>query len=98
MPSCPVHRLVGRISPAPATLGVTSKTPQHGDEEPAMSGTHMRIKGRDRLRAGDLVEAHRDGVVHHRGIVEETVPALGVVWIRERATGNRRMLDTDDFE
>jgi len=63
-----------------------------------MSGTHMRIKGLDRLRAGDLVEAHRDGVVHHRGIVEETVPALGVVWIHERTTGNRWMLDTDDFE
>ncbi|MEX5259719.1 hypothetical protein [Kocuria sp. CPCC 205263] len=51
-----------------------------------------------RLRPGDRLDARRDGQVHHRGVVDATVPRLGVVWIRERSTGYRKMLSTDDFE
>ncbi|GGG69948.1 hypothetical protein GCM10011374_38100 [Kocuria dechangensis] len=44
-----------------------------------MTEKHVPFEDLGRLRAGDRLEAHRDGVVRHRGIVEETVPALGVV-------------------
>ena len=49
-----------------------------------------------RLHPGEAVEAHRDSVVLHRGTVEETMPQLGVVWIREAGTGARKMLSRDD--
>ncbi|MFE7629000.1 hypothetical protein [Kocuria sp. NPDC057446] len=48
------------------------------------------------LRPGEQVEAHRGAVLHHRGVVEETVPHLGVVWIRDISTGTRKMLSHDD--
>ena len=32
-------------------------------------------------------------VVRHRGVVEESAPALGVVWIREHGTGLRLLID-----
>jgi hypothetical protein len=48
------------------------------------------------LRPGDQVEAERGGVVLHRGSVEETLPGLGVVWIREVGTGARKMLSAGD--
>jgi hypothetical protein len=62
--------------------------------------TDMHVPGEDlaRLRPGDRLEARRDGQVLHCGVVEATVPRLGVVWIRERSTGYRKMLSTDDFE
>jgi hypothetical protein len=63
-----------------------------------MTEKHVPAEDLGRLRPGDRLEAHRDGMVRHRGVVEETVPALGVVWIRERGTGARKMLATDDFQ
>lgn len=50
------------------------------------------------VRPGDRLEAWYQGVVQHQGIVEELVPHLGVVWIREPGSGRRKMLDTADFD
>ncbi|WP_158279257.1 hypothetical protein [Kocuria rosea] len=33
----------------------------------------------------------------HAGVVEEVAPELGVVWIRERGLGARKMLSTDQY-
>ncbi|MFF0989367.1 hypothetical protein [Kocuria nitroreducens] len=48
------------------------------------------------LRPGEQVEAHRGAVALHRGVVEETIPHLGVVWIRDSSTGTRKLLSHDD--
>ncbi|MFI7480850.1 hypothetical protein ACH9EU_00375 [Kocuria sp. M1R5S2] len=48
------------------------------------------------LRPGDQVEALQEGIVLHRGSVEETLPHLGVVWIREVGTGARKILSAGD--
>lgn len=63
-----------------------------------MSTTPVHVMDLGRLRPGDRLEAFRDGYVHHRGVVEETVPHLGVVWVRTTGTGERRMVTTEDFE
>ena len=48
------------------------------------------------LAPGDHVEAIRKGTVVRHGTVEESVPHLGVVWIRETDTGERKMLVVGD--
>lgn len=50
------------------------------------------------VRPGHRLEAWYQGVAQHQGIVEELVPHLGVVWIRETGSGRRKMLDTADFD
>lgn len=49
------------------------------------------------LRKGDLVEARSNGVVRWSGVVDDTAPALGVVWIIESIGGSRRILDRDEY-
>ena len=63
-----------------------------------MSTTPVHAMDLNGLRPGDRLEAFRDGYVHHRGVVEETVPDLGVVWVRATGTGERHMVTTADFE
>ena len=48
------------------------------------------------LRRGEQVEALQGTVPRHRGVVEETIPHLGVIWIRDCSTGTRKMLSHDD--
>ena len=50
------------------------------------------------VRPGHRLEAWHQGIVRYQGIAEETVPRLGVVWIREAGNGQRKMLDTADFD
>lgn len=50
------------------------------------------------LSAGRRVEAFSGGVLCHRGVVEETFPDLGVVWIRVAGTGSRKMLDATGYD
>lgn len=47
------------------------------------------------LRPGDHLEAWENGMLRHAGVVEEVAPDLGVVWIRERGLGARKMLSAD---
>lgn len=48
------------------------------------------------LLPGEQIEAHRGAMVLHRGAVEEAIPHLGVLWIRETSTGTRKLLSRDD--
>ncbi|MFI7482487.1 hypothetical protein ACH9EU_08710 [Kocuria sp. M1R5S2] len=50
----------------------------------------------DQVRPGQRVVAHQGAAVLHRGVVEETIPHLGVAWIRDATTGARKMLSRDD--
>lgn len=45
------------------------------------------------VHAGHRLEAWSGGALHHFGVVEEKLPELGVLWIRETSTGQRKMLD-----
>ncbi|GLB68761.1 hypothetical protein [Arthrobacter mangrovi] len=48
------------------------------------------------LRPGDRIDVHRSGYVPRSGYVEDTMPQLNIVWIREVRTGERRMISTDE--
>jgi hypothetical protein len=48
------------------------------------------------FRLGDRVDVHRNGHSHYIAYVEDTMPQLNIVWIREMRTGERRMLSTDE--
>lgn len=63
-----------------------------------MTEDYVPIEHLEWLRAGDLIEAHRHGVVYHRGTVEDTDARAGAVWIREATTGQRKMLILGDFD
>lgn len=56
-----------------------------------------RILDLGTLTAGSVVEARRKGEVHYRGCVEDAVPGLGVVWIRDDLAGHRAILHLDDY-
>lgn len=49
------------------------------------------------LKPGDIVEARRGDVVHHRGRVDSVAPDLGVAWITEAIPGYRRIIDTEEY-
>lgn len=49
------------------------------------------------VRPGERVEVWDRGVLRYRGRVEELVPRLGVAWIRETWTGERKMITVDDY-
>ncbi|MFF0991356.1 hypothetical protein [Kocuria nitroreducens] len=49
------------------------------------------------VHPGDRVEVWDRGVLRYRGRVEELVPHLGVVWIRETWTWERKMITVDDY-
>ena len=49
------------------------------------------------LRPGDHLGAWENGMLCHAGVVEEVAPELGVVWIRERGLGARKMLSADQY-
>ncbi|MEZ2391824.1 hypothetical protein AB6813_20220 [bacterium RCC_150] len=48
------------------------------------------------LRPGDHVAIHGNGPVTYCGYVEETMPQFNIVWIREKRTGERKILFTDE--
>ena len=49
------------------------------------------------LRLGEHLEAWENGMLCHTGVAEEIAPELGVVWIRERGLGARKILSTDQY-
>ena len=48
------------------------------------------------LQAGDRIDVHIVGDIYYRGLVEDTLPLLHVVWAREVGTGERRMFSITD--
>ena len=50
------------------------------------------------LSVGDLIEARQGQKVHHRGPVDEALPALGLFWMQDTITSTRRLVDFDAYE
>ena len=63
-----------------------------------MADTVSSIDDLTTVHVGDGLEAWSNGVLHHLGIVEEKLPELGVLWIRESGTGQRKMLDVLSYD
>ena len=67
-----------------------------------MTETDPAIYDLGRARPGTPIEVWDHGVIRHHGIVEETAPRLGVVWIRDTGTGTgtgeRKMISTVDYD
>ncbi|MGP0222146.1 MULTISPECIES: hypothetical protein [unclassified Paenarthrobacter] len=61
-----------------------------------------RIRAVSQLHRGDEIEARLsvgpayDDVVVRRGLVQETAPGIGVVWIMDRISGMRKAINTDE--
>jgi hypothetical protein len=49
------------------------------------------------LRAGDNIEARRNGVTHYFGQVDAAVPKDGILWIREGVAGNPLGIDLSEY-
>jgi hypothetical protein len=56
------------------------------------------VSGASTLQAGDRVSVHHRCGLHYRAIVEERMPTLNVVWVRELSTGDRKMVSTDEHD
>ncbi|PWF82695.1 hypothetical protein CIK52_15635 [Kocuria rosea] len=63
-----------------------------------MADTVSSIDDLTTVHVGNRLEAWSNGVLHHLGIVEEKLPELGVLWIRESGTGQRKMLDVLSYD
>ncbi|MBG6191014.1 hypothetical protein IWX64_001968 [Arthrobacter sp. CAN_A212] len=60
-------------------------------------GTGSRIRSLRALKRGDRIEARMQADVLYRGLVEETAPGLGTVWMRDETADSRLALSQDDF-
>lgn len=59
--------------------------------------TTARINDLGALSTGTVVEARRNNQVYYRGCVEDTIPSLGIVWIRDDMAGHRALLDLTEY-
>jgi hypothetical protein len=50
------------------------------------------------LSMDDHVNAWQGGHLSHTGVITDLLPAMGLFWIRERALGERRLLDMSELE
>lgn len=58
---------------------------------------HTLVQDLTQLNRGDEIEARQHDVVHYRGMVIDTAPGLGVVWISEDLLGSRKLLHLDEY-
>ena len=49
------------------------------------------------LQHGDHVDIHSNGTLRFSGYVDDAMPQLGIVWVRELLIGERKMLSTDEY-
>ncbi|MFE4541051.1 hypothetical protein [Arthrobacter sp. NPDC056727] len=56
------------------------------------------VQGCADLSIGDDINAWQGGHLFHTGTVTDLLPAMGLFWIRERALGERRLLDMSELE
>ena len=82
-------------TPAPGAgdPSTNSGVAEHQAQTPQPPLGDMAFPWLAQAQAGDAVEVWLDGMLQHRGALEEIAPRLGVVWIREWGTGMRIMLD-----
>lgn len=50
------------------------------------------------LRPGQVVEAWRGDQLTHSGVVEEVMPELELLWIRESVLGARQLIELQEYE
>ncbi|MFP3461982.1 hypothetical protein R5O87_14130 [Arthrobacter globiformis] len=50
------------------------------------------------LSVGEQIHAWQAGKIFQTGIITDLFPAMGLFWIRERALGERRLLDMNDLQ
>jgi hypothetical protein len=53
----------------------------------------ITVRSCEDLAVGTPIEAHRDGRLTHSGTVTEIAEHLGVFWIADNLSENRRLLD-----
>ena len=83
----------------PENSGATENPPQASPAATDSTALPDTMRSRAaRYRAGEMVEAWIGGTLRHRGVVDESAPHLGVVWIQELGTGMRIMLDLAETE
>lgn len=61
-----------------------------------MTAPNRWLLGLARVEPGDRVEAWEHGRPRFSGTVSEVAPRLGIMWIREDATGLRRLVSVRD--
>jgi hypothetical protein len=74
------HRLIGK--------------PEKGSG--TMTDNTDSVLGSGALQHGDHVTVHGNGQIRYSGYVDDTMPLLNIVWIRELRTGERKMFSTDE--
>ncbi|WJZ66361.1 hypothetical protein [Kocuria rosea] len=57
-----------------------------------------RIQDLARLHRGDTLEARRYGTVRYRGVVDDVVPHLDVLWLRHGPWQERTLLEAAEYE
>lgn len=50
------------------------------------------------LKEGERIDVRCEDVVLCSGLVEEVMPKLGVVWVRDLRTGERKMFCADEHQ
>lgn len=73
----------------------TSLTSKHPTRVP--DGATRVLKAAD-LVADDVVMAAKDGLVYHVGPVRETQSSMGILWIFDRMTTTRKIIEFKEFE
>lgn len=65
----------------------------------ALNPTPVPVRVRDlaALRRGDDIEARDLNMTRHRGLVVDTAPGLGIIWIREHGLGTRKIIHQEEF-
>ena len=63
-----------------------------------MADTASCVDDLTTVHPGHRLEAWSGGALRHVGVVEEKLPELGVLWIREAGTGERKMLDLISYD
>ncbi len=53
---------------------------------------------KERIQAGDHIEAWHNGKLFHKGRVTDVVRSLDLIWIMDARTGTRKLLDPDALE
>lgn len=71
------------------------RTGSPGKDNATMTDDTCSTRDAAALRDGDRIDVYLNGHTRYSGYVEDTMPQLNTVWIRELRTWERKMLSTD---
>lgn len=63
-----------------------------------MAGTTPPISDTSELTAGERIDIYSGDIVLCSGLVEDIMPKLRVVWVRNSRTGEREMFCADEHQ